>query len=56
VGKPTEDFDRKFDEINGEVSQRSETEATWAQTTQYRPNDPDNSTNEGENESNKSKW
>lgn len=37
VGKPTEDFDRKFDEINGEVSQRSETEATWAQTTQYRP-------------------
>ena len=37
VGEPTEDFDRKFDEIHGEVSQRSETEATWAQTTQYRP-------------------
>lgn len=37
VGKPTEDFDRKFDESNSEVSQRSETEATWAQATQYCP-------------------
>lgn len=37
VGKPTEDFDWKFDEIHSEVGQRSKTEATWAQTTQYRP-------------------
>lgn len=37
VGKPTEDIDRKFDEKHSEVSQRSKTEATWAQTTQYCP-------------------
>lgn len=37
VGKPTEDIDWKFDETNSQISQRSKTEATWAQTTQYRP-------------------